>query len=95
MKNLRELISVLYPITYQVRYLIIIFWGDVVLTFFFQLRDTLVKQMKQKGSDDIDVMKWISRATLEYVGQGTLGHTFDALDDTKTNTYSEMLKMFG
>ena len=39
-------------------------------------------------------MKWMSRAALEYIGQGGLGYTFEALDESKTDTYSEAIKMF-
>lgn len=45
------------------------------------------------GKDEVDVMKWMSRAALECIGQGGLGYTFDALDDTKKNRYSEAVKM--
>ena len=38
-------------------------------------------------------MKWISCAALEYVGQGGLGYSFDALD-SRRNEYSEALKSF-
>lgn len=47
------------------------------------------------SSEDIDVMKWVSRAALEYIGQAGLGYSFDALDDTKSNSYSEVMKMLG
>jgi len=40
-------------------------------------------------------MKWLSRAALEYIGQGGLGYSFHALDDTKKDSYSETLKRFG
>lgn len=49
----------------------------------------------QKGEKDINIMKWVSRAALEYIGQGGLGYSFDALDETKKNTYSEMVRMLG
>lgn len=40
-------------------------------------------------------MMWMSRAALEYIGQGGLGYSFDALDESKKNTYSEVIKMLG
>lgn len=40
-------------------------------------------------------MKWLSRAALEYIGQGGLGYAFNALDESKKDTYSETLKAFG
>lgn len=39
------------------------------------------------------MMKWLSRAALEYIGQGGLGYSFDSLDESKTNDYSEAIKM--
>ena len=39
-------------------------------------------------------MNWSSRAALESVGQGGLGYSFDALDERKTNAYSDALKAF-
>ena len=39
-------------------------------------------------------MEWISRASLEFIGQGGLGYSFDALDKTKVNKYIEAVKMF-
>ena len=37
---------------------------------------------------------WMSRAALEYIGQGGLGYSFDALDENKTNKYSEVVREF-
>ena len=41
----------------------------------------------------MNVMKWISRAALEFIGQAGLGYTFEALDETKTDTYSDAIKV--
>ena len=32
---------------------------------------------------------WMSRAALEYIGQGGMGYQFDALDTAKTNKYHD------
>ena len=61
---------------------------------FSQFVDVL-RQKVQRGEDEIDMLRWVSRAALEYVGQGGLGYSFDALDESKTNTYSEMIKKLG
>ncbi|KAI5123104.1 hypothetical protein M0805_001460 [Coniferiporia weirii] len=58
------------------------------------LRDVLVHEVCS-GKENIDLMKWMSRAALEYVGQGGLGYSFDALDETKGNKYSDSMKMLG
>ena len=47
------------------------------------------------GKETIDIMKWLSRAALEYVGQGGLGYSFDALDEKKGNDYSDTMKKLG
>ncbi|TDL24467.1 cytochrome P450 [Rickenella mellea] len=57
-----------------------------------QMRDVL-KRKVEKGEEDIDVQSCVSRAALEYIGQGGLGYSFDALDESKTNNYSDSLKM--
>ncbi|KAH8115657.1 cytochrome P450 [Phellopilus nigrolimitatus] len=55
---------------------------------------TVLEREVSKGEEHIDVMMWVSRAALEYIGQGGLGYSFDALDEQKTNKYSESLKNF-
>lgn len=52
------------------------------------------KIIKGEGRN-LDVMLWMSRAALEYIGQGGMGYSFDALDVTKTNRYSEAVRMLG
>ncbi|KAL5524316.1 hypothetical protein ACEPAF_9456 [Sanghuangporus sanghuang] len=49
----------------------------------------------KKGKDSVDVYYWISRGALEYIGQGGLGYSFDALDETKTNAYASALQSSG
>lgn len=36
----------------------------------------------------------MSRAALEYIGVGGLGYTFNALDESATNKYSDAIKLF-
>jgi len=60
-----------------------------------QLREVLSEQVRLADGQDVNVMKWLSRAALEFIGQGGLGYAFHALDDTKTDTYSETLKRLG
>jgi hypothetical protein len=62
---------------------------------FTQLHDVLANEVRKSNGESMDVMKWISRAALEYIGQGGLGYSFDALDEGKKNTYSELIKSFG
>ncbi|KAL5482417.1 hypothetical protein ACEPAI_9011 [Sanghuangporus weigelae] len=56
---------------------------------------TALENEVKKGKDSVDVYYWISRGALEYVGQGGLGYSFDALDDTKTNAYASALQSSG
>ncbi|KLO16320.1 cytochrome P450 [Schizopora paradoxa] len=57
-----------------------------------QLRDVLVRKVKN-GEEEINVMAWMSRAALEYIGQGGFGYTFDALNENSRSEYSEAVKM--
>ena len=51
-------------------------------------------EIRKNDGKDINVLKWMSRAALEYIGQGGLGYSFDALDENKTNKYSEVAREF-
>ncbi|KAI5121362.1 hypothetical protein M0805_000670 [Coniferiporia weirii] len=57
----------------------------------YELRDVIARQVRG-GVKEIDFKKWLSRAALEIIGQGGLGYSFNALDDTKTGTYSDAIK---
>ncbi|KAL5524290.1 hypothetical protein ACEPAF_9430 [Sanghuangporus sanghuang] len=59
-----------------------------------QLREILINEVRG-GNEIVDVMKWMSRAALEYVGQGGLGYTFNAFDETIGNQYSDAMKLLG
>ena len=58
-----------------------------------QLRKVLLEQIEGDESE-VNMMRWMSRAALEYIGQGGLGYSFQALDDTKRDSYSEAIKGF-
>ncbi|KAH8114780.1 cytochrome P450 [Phellopilus nigrolimitatus] len=55
---------------------------------------TVLEREVSKEREHIDVMKWMSRAALEYIGQGGLGYSFDALNDKETDKYSEAMKTY-
>lgn len=44
---------------------------------------------------EIDVLPWVSRCALEYVCQGGLGHSFDALNPHSENEYIHAVRMLG
>lgn len=58
-----------------------------------QLRDLLTLRVKE-SDEEIDMSTWMSRAALEYIGQGGMGYEFDALDQKKTNKYHDAVKLF-
>ncbi|KAH9940844.1 cytochrome P450 [Epithele typhae] len=58
-----------------------------------RLRDTLA-EMTVDGPRTIDMLGWTTRAALEMVGQGGLGHSFDSLEADSTNAYAENMKSF-
>ncbi|THH09099.1 hypothetical protein EW145_g2244 [Phellinidium pouzarii] len=57
-----------------------------------QLREVLVREVRN-GTEEVNVMSWMSRAALEFIGQGGLGYTFGALDEGKRNAYSESIRL--
>lgn len=51
-----------------------------------------LSKILESGEQELNMLDWMSRAALEYIGQGGLGYSFDALDRTKTNAYAESAK---
>ncbi|KAF8514432.1 cytochrome P450 [Hysterangium stoloniferum] len=47
------------------------------------------------GSKEVDVMPWMSRGALEYIGQAGLGHSFNALDIDARDVYTQAVKNLG
>ncbi|KAL5525734.1 hypothetical protein ACEPAG_7071 [Sanghuangporus baumii] len=60
----------------------------------YDLRDVLVEQVRN-GARQIDVLHWLSRAALEYIGQGGFGYKFNALHDEESSKYGEYVKKIG
>ncbi|KLO13021.1 cytochrome P450 [Schizopora paradoxa] len=87
-KKQRKMLNPVFSLAHM-RRLIPIFNPIVI-----QLQDVLSEQVRLAGGKDVDIMKWLSRAALELIGQAGLGYTFHALDDTKTDSYSETLKRY-
>ena len=57
-----------------------------------RVRD-IVESEVRAGAEYVDFTNWTSRAALEYIGQGGLGYSFDALDkNMPRNEYSEAIK---
>ncbi|EIN05410.1 cytochrome P450 [Punctularia strigosozonata HHB-11173 SS5] len=52
-----------------------------------QLADRLMTRT-QDGSKKIDMLQWMSRTSLEHIGVGGLGYTFQALDEEVENEYA-------
>ena len=46
------------------------------------------------GPHELDVMDWMTRITLELIGQAGLGYSFETLDDieVKDNVFASALK---
>lgn len=59
-----------------------------------KLRTTLKTKMKD-GSQEVDVLRWMSRTALELIGQSGMGYSFDDLvDEHATHPYPESMKKF-
>ncbi|KAK7038699.1 hypothetical protein VNI00_010583 [Paramarasmius palmivorus] len=56
------------------------------------LRDSLAKKV-QNGTQEVELLSWMSRTALELVGQSGLGYSFDSLTDEEcAHPYSQALK---
>lgn len=60
----------------------------------YELRDVLTR-LVGSGTKELDVMQWISKAALEYIGRAGLGHSFNALHNEKGSKYNEAVKKLG
>lgn len=58
-----------------------------------QLKIGLSNHIKSTGQNDVDLLHWMHRTALELIGQGGLGHSFDALDqDVPYNKVTKAIK---
>ena len=58
------------------------------------MRDIIAQQVKD-DSRTIDVMKYLSRAALEYIGRGGFGHSFGSFESYSSTPHSDALKRLG
>ncbi|KAI0259683.1 cytochrome P450 [Gloeopeniophorella convolvens] len=57
-----------------------------------KMRSVLLSQLPANESQEIDVLPWMSRGTLEYICQAGLGYTFNALEPTRSHRFAESIK---
>jgi hypothetical protein len=61
-----------------------------------QLADVMTKESTKRTENDedsvLDMSEWMSRVTLETVGQAILGYSFDPLDSSHNNPYTSAVK---
>ncbi|KAI0657156.1 cytochrome P450 [Cubamyces menziesii] len=48
----------------------------------------------ENGTQEIDVLGWMSRTALELIGQGGLGYSFDPLTEDKADDFADSIKAF-
>lgn len=56
-----------------------------------KLREAIAAQV-QEGPRELDVLYWTGRASLELIGQGGLGHSFDPLIEDREDPYGQAIK---
>ena len=71
---------------------------DILPTFYpctREMLDALVGKCKD-GPAEINVMRWLTRVALEYIGRGGLGHSFGPMEEESEQTEHESaLKRLG
>ncbi len=45
-----------------------------------------------KGTKEVDILPWMARGTLEYVGRAVLGISLDMLDTMKSDKYADAIR---
>jgi hypothetical protein len=48
----------------------------------------------KSGPQEVDMLEWMSRTALEYIGQAGLGYSFESFSKESTNEYSRAIKDF-
>ncbi|CCL99751.1 uncharacterized protein FIBRA_01773 [Fibroporia radiculosa] len=72
--------------TNHMRSILPIFYGVA-----HRLRDAISTQVKN-GPEEVDILNWMSRTSLELIGQGGLGYSFDPLTENVQNEYGNAVK---
>ncbi|CCM01005.1 uncharacterized protein FIBRA_03053 [Fibroporia radiculosa] len=81
----RKLLNPAFSINHM-RHIIPIFYNVA-----HKLRNGLMKQIVG-GTEEVDLLEWMSRAALELIGQGGLGYSFDPLVEDTHNEYGDALR---
>ena len=85
LKHMRGLAPIFYPIAHE-------------------LRDVLIKEVnanrggtttKSTEPVELNIMRFLSRAALEYIGRGGLGHSFGSIDGSKSSSYLDTTRLLG
>ncbi|KAJ3480638.1 hypothetical protein NLI96_g8207 [Meripilus lineatus] len=83
----RKMINPVFS-TQQMRQMIPIFYQVAR-----NLQEGIERQLRNpSGSGDIDILDWMSRAALELIGQGGLGHSFDPLVEESQSVFTNAIK---
>ncbi|TCD67732.1 cytochrome P450-dit2 [Steccherinum ochraceum] len=56
-----------------------------------RLCDGISAQVKN-GAREVDMVKWVARAALEFIGQGGMGYSFDSLVSNEPNAHRDAVK---
>lgn len=75
--HMRHMIPIFYSITHKLK---------------TAIHNQLTSAPDGSNTQDIDMLNWMTRAALEMVGQGGLGHSFDTLEKDELNPFVEAIK---
>ena len=79
-KHLKSITPVFYEVASRVSRYSCVVYRFSSNTMHFKMR-TGIKNNIKGSSKDIDLMHWTHRTAFELIGQGGLGHSFDALEE--------------
>ncbi|KAH9933804.1 cytochrome P450, partial [Fomitopsis serialis] len=81
----RKLLNPVFSINHM-RHILPLFY-----TVSHRLREAITARV-QEGPRELDVLYWMGRASLELIGQGGLGHSFDPLIEDREDPYGQAVK---
>ncbi len=68
------------------------FRDALLIHLYSQLRSKLEEKLVKKDDVSVDMFDWMSRVSLEIVGQGGMGYSSEVFDENVHNEYADCLR---
>jgi hypothetical protein len=92
--HLQKIAPIICKTVQNVVYHILRFFSHFWLKHWSQLRDGIQLEI-QDSQQEVNMLNWLSRATIESIGRAGLGYNFNQWNKDKSDEYANLLKQFG